>query len=308
MKLLIFTDSHLRAQSDRPKWRVDDHYISQFEELKNIGEIANQNNVDMILSIGDFFHHPNGANSLLTSVINWIKTLSCPFYSVTGNHDCHGYVTTDKNNGLSVLFESGLIGNLSEKDLVWENEKVIIRGIDAFLDPRKGNYLFEEKYDTYHKLILSHNFIIPHEVPFDAVLPSQVATNATIVALGHYHQAFDVVEGNIRFINPGSISRWAINEIHQPKVLLLDTITNVITSIELKVSKDYREIFDLVSAIEIKSTEMNLQNFIDSLNNSTFENVDIENVVLTEGRKADIHKNVLDLALNKIQLAKAELK
>ncbi len=307
MKILFFTDIHLRSASDRPKWRLDDHYKTQFIELNDIRDIALAQKVDVIVSLGDFFDNTRVSHQLVTDVLKWTQTLTCPIFSVVGNHDVNAYVTSDRNNGLGVLFESGAIGQLDE--LVWPEQKVIIRGVHVYIDPTQGDYFFtEKKYDDYFKIIGSHNFIIPHEVPFDAVLPAQVKTNANAVILGHYHKAFQHTEGQTVFVNPGSISRCAINEQHQPQVFILDTTTGLINVVQLPNSLPAVEIFDMVAAAEMKSTEMNLQTFVESLEGTSFENVDVENVVLTEGNKQGIDKGIVDIALAKVQQAKVELK
>ena len=305
MKILFFADMHLRSISDRPKWRIDDHYKTQFTELNEIRDIAVSNKIDVIVSLGDFFDHTRVSHQLVTDVLKWTQTLPCAIYSIVGNHDVNAYVTTDRNNGLGVLFESGAVGQLTE--LVWDNHKVILRGIDVYLDPKQGNYMFDEKYKDYCKIVASHNFIIHHEVPFEAVLPSQVNTNANIIALGHYHKSFNMYEKSTAFINPGSISRWAVNEQHQPQVFIIDTTSGVISAVPLKTSLLATEIFDLAGAAEMKSTEMNLQTFVDSLESTSFENVDVENVILTEGNKQGILKDIVDIALAKVQQAKVEL-
>jgi hypothetical protein len=88
----------------------------------------------------------------------------------------------------------------------------------------------------------------------------------------------------------------------------LDTVTGIVTPIPLKTSKDYREIFDLNSVMEIKSTEMNLQNFVDSLENTQFDQQDIFQVVLTKGKESGILKEILDICLDKVAKAKEELR
>jgi DNA repair exonuclease SbcCD nuclease subunit len=293
--------------SDRPKYRLDNHYEQQFLELSEIRDIAAANKVDMMISLGDFFDNVRVSFSLVNEVISWCKSLPCTLFSLKGNHDISSYVIEDKNNGLGILMEAQAVERLDE--IVFEKEKVVIRGIHAYLDPHNGDYFFDEiKYKDYFKLVCSHNFVIPHQVPFDAVLPSQVKTNAQIVALGHYHKAFQHMEGNTLFINGGSISRWAVNEIWPVQVLLLDTVTGIVTPIQLKSSKDYREIFDLNSVMEIKSTEMNLQNFVDSLESAEFTELDIEQVVLTKGKEQGILKEILDICLDKVNKAKEQLR
>jgi len=306
MKILFFADMHLRSASDRPRWRTDDHYKTQFRELYEISELAQVHDASMIVSLGDFFDHTRVSHQLVTDALKWSQSLPCYACSIVGNHDVNAYVTTDRNNGLGVLFEAGVLHQLTET--VFENEKVIIRGIDAFLDPRQGNYMFDEKYKDYCKIIASHNFIIPHHVPFDAVLPSDVKTNANIIVLGHYHKAFNHFDGKTAFVNPGSISRWAVNEQHQPQILIVDTATSTFLEVPLRSSQPASEIFDLNAAAELKSTEMNLQAFVESLENTSFDNVDVEQVVVAEGVKQGIIKNVLDMAITKVQQAKLELK
>jgi DNA repair exonuclease SbcCD nuclease subunit len=306
MKILFFADVHLRSLSDRPKWRIDNHYKQQFLELMEISKIAKDQKVDLMISLGDFFDHTRVSHQLVTDTLNWCKSLPCALYSVVGNHDVNAYVTSDRNNGLGVLFEAGAVARLD--DLVLDDQKVVIRGVHVYLDPKQGDYFFtDKKYDDYCKIVASHNFVIPHEVPFDAVLPSQVKTNANIIALGHYHKTFNVYEGKTAFINPGSISRWSINEQHQPQVFILDTVLGVISAVQLKCALPAAEIFDMLSAAEIKSTEMNLQAFVDSLEDTSFENLDVENVIITESGKQKVLETVRDLALAKVQQAKAEL-
>ena len=104
------------------------------------------------------------------------------------------------------------------------------------------------------------------------------------------------------------MSRWALNEQYSPKVLILDTDTNEITPIELQVSRPANEIFDIQGAMEIKSTEMNLQNFVNSLESAEFTELDIEQVVLTKGKESGILKEILDICLDKVAKAKEELR
>lgn len=63
----------------------------------------------------------------------------------------------------------------------------------------------------------------------------------------------------------------------------------------------------MAGAAELKATEMNLQTFVDSLENTSFSEIDVEQVVLTEGSKQGILKGILDMALEKVQQAKVEL-
>lgn len=306
MKILYFTDLHLRSVSDRSRYRTDDHYVSQFDEIYELSDIAKEHKVDAILSGGDFLHTPRVSHSLITDIINWAKTLPAPLYTVVGNHDTFAFQTNDvKNSGLGVLFEANIIHRL---DLA-VFDKVVIKGVHAFLDPRQGDYMFGPEYDGFKKIIVSHNYIFPAILPFDSVLPKDVKTNADVVLTGHYHKPYDTNVGKIRFINPGSLSRWSVDERdRQPTVLLLDTETLLITPIILQSSRPGNEIFDLDAVGEANAKDLNLSQFVNSLEETQFENVDIENLVRQTGLTQGLTSDILEIALTKIREAKEELK
>lgn len=306
MKILYFTDLHLRSVSDRSRYRIDDHYISQFNEIYEIADIVKENNVELILSGGDFLHTPRVSHSLITDIINWAKTLAAPLYTVVGNHDTFAFQVDDvKNSGLGVLFEADILSRL---DLIVLN-KTVIKGVHAFLDPRQGDYMFGPEYDDYTKIIVSHNYIFPALLHFDSVLPKDVKTNADVVFTGHYHKPYDTNVGKTRFINPGSLSRWSVDELdRQPTVLILDTDTLLITPIALKSSRPGTEIFDVDAVSDAKAKDLNLTQFVNSLEETQFENVDIENLVHQTGLTQSLSPDILDIALTKIREAKEELK
>lgn len=303
MRILYFTDLHLRSISDRSRYRIDDHYVSQFDELYEIADIAKLNNVELILSGGDFLHTPRVSHSLITDIIGWAKNLSSPLFTVVGNHDCFAFQVDDvKNSGLGVLFKADIINRLDQLSY----KDTLIKGVHAYVDPRQGDYMVAGEGK---KIVVSHNYVFPSPLPFDSVLPQDIKTNADIVFTGHYHKPYDITVGKTRFINPGSLSRWAVDERdRKPTVLILDTDTLLITPIQLKSSKPGNEIFDLDAVAEGQAKELNLSQFVNSLEEVQFENVDIENLVNTTGLTQGLPSAILDIALAKIREAKVELK
>ena len=309
MKFLYFTDSHLR--DSRPRNRIDDFYRSQFEELGELANLVLEYDVDALLCGGDLLHVPKPSHELVRDLIGWAKYINVPIYSIIGNHDTVGYqMDAIGSNGIGVLFESEAFHELTEK--VFEEEKVVIRGINAKVQEDGHGYEFEPKYTGYTKLIVSHNYIIAAEsMMFDFMQPKNVPTNADLILLGHYHHPFQIQVGNTRFINPGALSRWGVDEANRIPTVLLIEITNGIVDvqhIQLVCAKKAEEIFDLTKVGREKEKEDQLKSFMESLENTSFETNDIEQLVLVAGKNQKIEERILNKSLEKIREAKEALK
>lgn len=312
MKLLFITDTHWR--SDKPKARLDDIMQTQFAELGDILNISREHEVDAILHGGDAFNVRNPPHSLVIHLLNWIKSLALPIYGVLGNHDLTGgNLDSVKNTGLGVLFESGAFDKLDL--LEFESEKVVIKGVHHSFH-FDGNYMFDDKYDGWAKIIVSHNFIIPSEtMPFGFLHPRDIKTNADMVLCGHYHQQWSYhsdenAEYKTTWYNPGSISRWKINErTHIPHAVLLTIENGKITpkAIPLPSAKPGSELFDeTVLAIE-KAQDKNMEQFVQSLESTSFSDIDIEQVVQVSATYNNLEPAVLECVLQKIREAKETL-
>jgi exonuclease SbcD len=309
MKILYFTDSHLRC--GKPRYRVDDYYKSQFEELGEISNLVLEYDIDILLCGGDLLHdHPKSSHELIRDLIGWAKYTNVPIYTIVGNHDMASYNTqTIGSSGIGVLFESETFIELTEK--VFEEEKIIIRGIHAKVQEDGYGYEFEPKYDGWTKIIVSHNYIIPAEsMPFEYMHPRNIQTNADLVLLGHYHQPSDVTIGNTRFTNPGGIARWAVDEANNvPTVLLIDINHGIIKieHIPLTCAKRGYEIFDLANVVAAREKEDQLKSFMESLEQTSFETTDIEQLVLAAGKNQGLDEKILNKSLEKIREAKEVL-
>ena len=306
MKILYFSDQHLRSEMDKSRFRIDDSYKAQFDELYEVSDIIKKQNVKLILSGGDLFHWAGASNGLIIDTMNWIKSLTTPLVSLVGNHDCRSYRTEDLNNtGLGVLFESGLIGRLNELVL----GDIVIRGIHSHVDPKGGNYIFDSKWNKHFKVIVTHNYLSSIPLPFDYVHPKDVVTNANLVLCGHLHYPWTWNNGITTFVNPGGIGRWNREEAQRrPQVLLIETLPFTITEIPLQSSKLGQEIFDLSYVEQEKQKEDQLKNFMESLTNTSFEQSDIEEIVRQAGKTQGIEERILNKSLEKIREAREVLK
>lgn len=307
MKLLFITDTHWR--SDKPKARLDDIMQTQFAELGDILNLSREHDVDAILHGGDAFNVRNPPHSLVIHLLNWVKSLSLPIHGVLGNHDLTGgNLDSVKNTGLGVLFESGAFDKLDL--LEFEDEKVVVKGVHHSFH-FDGNYMFDEKYDGWTKIIVSHNFIIPSEtMPFGFLHPRDIKTNASLVLCGHYHQPWEYKGESTLWVNPGSVSRWKINErTHTPQIVLV-TIENgqfQIKYLSLPSAKNGNELFDETVLAMEKTQDRNMEQFVQSLESTSFSDIDIEQVVQVSATYNNLEPAVLACVLQKIREAKETL-
>jgi DNA repair protein SbcD/Mre11 len=302
LKFLFLTDTHWRANGS--KFRIDDIFKSQVEELTEIESICQQHKPNFILHGGDVVHSPVQPHSIVSTILEWGARLKLPIYSLKGNHDQVGF-SDISNSALKTLFSSGIFTELNELVL----SDIIIRGIHAHVDPKEGNYVFGPEWNKHFKIVVSHNYISSIPLPFDHVHPKDVVTNANLVLCGHLHHPWTWNSGITTFINSGSVGRWNIEEANRrPKVLLIETSPFTVTEIPLQSSKLGQEIFDL-SHVEIeKQKEDQLKSFMESLQSTSFEQSDIEDIVRQAGKSQGIEEPILNKSLEKIQEAKEALK
>lgn len=307
MKFLYLTDTHFR--SDSPRHRIDNAYRSQFEELGEISNLILEHDLDFIVHGGDVFHHNKPSHELVRDLIGWARYTNVPIYVVPGNHDLSGYNPNSISSvGLGVLFESELFHQLDEK--AFNDEKVYFKGVLPEVEPHNDKYVVP-KDDSWVKIIVSHNYISPLPLMFPYLSTREVKTNANLFLLGHLHDPSDTTSGGVRFINPGALSRWEIDSKDRiPTVLLID-ITNGIVDVKkipLACAKKAEEIFDLTKVGEQKEKEDQLKSFMESLENTSFETNDIEQLVLAAGKNQGVEERILNKSLDKIREAKEVLK
>jgi DNA repair protein SbcD/Mre11 len=306
MKILFVTDTHMRSSS--PRYRVDDWYNTQFQELDEILEIAKNNKVDLILHGGDFLDKQKVSHQLITDLMKHLKNSPVPIYTLLGNHGLEGYNhETVDNSGLGNLIEAGIVNRLDT--YVDTTKQIVIKGYHTSLEIPKS-YTFGEQYKDYFKVAIAHQYIIPIEsLPFQYVHPNQVETDANLFLLGHWHSPFSYE----KFHNPGSIARWSIDSRkREPYVLIIECfppfslIQPTITAVPLKSSSLAQ--WNLEAVTEEREREMELNKFVQSLENTQFESFDISEVVKQAGLKQAVSPDIIKEALIKIEKAKENLK
>ena len=89
MRLLFFTDTHIRGNT--PRSRKDNILNTLFQKIEEIIDIAQQWQVDYILHGGDIFDRPDISPSIVRDVMKLFKRFNRPIYAVAGNHDLYGH-------------------------------------------------------------------------------------------------------------------------------------------------------------------------------------------------------------------------
>ncbi len=89
MKFLYFTDTHIRGTT--PKNRLDDFSQTLKRKLTEIIEIANQENVDLLLHGGDVFDRPDLSPNVVGEFAKLFRQAKMPIYAISGNHDTFGH-------------------------------------------------------------------------------------------------------------------------------------------------------------------------------------------------------------------------
>lgn len=300
---LFFTDPHFRHS--KAKMRIDDTYKTQFEKLDEIKSIVKERKVKEIWCGGDFFNE-NPSHELVGDLIQWCRDVEVPIKLVLGNHDVTGYnLDSASNRAIGVLEKAGAIEILSD-EIVYFSLNFILKGIPTSLGFNQ-KYTFNSSIEELRKIIISHNYVIPSEkMPWDFIHPRDIKTNADLVLCGHYHTPFKYINGKTTWINPGALCRWKITEMNRkPNVLLIhvgDTIE--VEPIELKSAKPGKDVFNLDELSLEEKRSLDIESFIQSLNNTEFSSVDIEDVIRTVGKKNHIDKEILDESINRVQMAK----
>lgn len=300
MTSLIFVgDPHYRVKGS--PYRIDNFYETQLDKLKQILKLGEVHKSSGIIFLGDIFHSPRESYELVYNLLEVFKTTTVPCYSIVGNHDVVGYsIDTLKRSPLGILTKSGFV-TLLNQDIVF-GDNVVLRGIDYFSKHEDQKYQFNG-YGNYTRVICSHNMIVPlDKALFDFIHPNNVQTDADLVMMGHYHMPFDFTTPNSkRFINPGVPMRWTTNEVNiVPKVVKVEFSNNTykVDYLPLQYKKD---VFDLTTPQEIKTSSQEIENFVQTLEATTFGSTNLEESIAKYGVDQGIEPIVVQELLRRIK-------
>lgn len=315
MKFLFFTDTHIRGTS--PQNRKDNFSETLHTKIREVLEIAKQNNVDVLLHGGDIFDRPDISPSLVRELVLLLNDFSFPIYAVAGNHDIYGQNPLTLNRTML-----GLLDGIGIMKIIKPKEKVFFQagakkiqltgqsyfyGIDA--PEYRDSYIVEKDTDTDFAIHMVHGMLL--EKPFFegmayTLINNIVSTQADITLSGHYHTGFDTkyIDGKY-FINPGSVVRInnSLSEFfRKPKVILIDLNEGLkITEIPLKTCQPGDDVLDRSKVEAISFREKKLSAFVQSVySTGHYDTIDINNLMEEISRQENLGDEVIKEALKRI--------
>jgi len=228
MKFLFFTDVHAAVKN--PGNRKDNYLETVVKKLRNVQRLGDQNNVDFYICGGDLFNTPEVSFTCVSTIADVLKSFKLPIYSVVGSHDHFNYnFNTLKRSALGLLHYTGNIKIVTDW-LAIENTTFYFSHHSNLKDNDVNNYKFTDALHNKFNIHVIHGSFFPTPLPGGSVLLKDYPNKfMDLVLTGHIHQPFHVFENGVEFFNPGSLLRVAINELHDPGVVIVDVNDKIVT-------------------------------------------------------------------------------
>jgi len=286
-KILFIGDPHLNYQT--PQSRKDVYPQTMLEKIKTIANVANDNNVDDVVFLGDMFHQRYQPYSYMMKCFMAFKEFKKPPYSIIGNHDIiFERMDTFEESPLNFLFMTGVVKHLE----ILDYGDVIIKGFD-YTTPITAN----ETTDKYTVCVAHQYYNTPlykyYIKPEDAL-----NLNYPAYVLGHDHSVYeDITNDKFTVVRPGSLSRGTAhssNLMRDVYGVIFDTVTKTFTRITIPTQKA-SDVFKEIKYVE-KSLETSVDEIIDKMEFSA--EVSIYDM-LDEAK--DVPKEVIDLIVQYLE-------
>lgn len=320
MKLLFFTDTHIR--NTNPRNRIDNYYESAIKKLKEIRDYANNNKVDYVIHGGDLFDRPDFAIKPTSEVGKILGSFSMPIYIAVGNHDLFGYnMDTLSRTMFGLLNEFHILNKIPKEGVLLEDEEISVlllaTHFSRSIDKDKNNYIVDKeklKYKSDYIINVAHGFLIdkPFLKSVDHTLVGEIKeTDADITLSGHYHNGFDTLEMDGKyFSNPGAMMRItnSLSELNRKPKFLEIIITKKGIEIKdkyLKSAKKGEEVLDRRQLTEDKLRAERLNIFSDSIHqNINLDMLDLDSIINEISEAENFEENVKEEAMIRIEKAK----
>ncbi len=226
MKLLIFTDAHIRAST--PRSRIDDYPTAMWEKFRQISQIIIEKGINTVLIGGDLFDAPDPSTSIVNSYLQLFTYWNIPIYSIVGSHDKFGYNdSTLYRTGLGTLIASGAVKLLSETQRIGYNTQIAGTSHSYILDENSAIDYYCKKLNSDEYLVqICHGMTVDGPWGFGKhTNVKDIRTEADFLVCGHYHPGFAPVQiKNTTIINVGSLGRTEnVQRRYSPGVVVVTT-------------------------------------------------------------------------------------
>jgi predicted phosphodiesterase len=305
--LLFVGDPHLWTFT--PDKRLDNFSETVLKKLEEIVEIANANNL-IIVILGDLFHkHEENNISLLTKLTRIFKKAKYTPITAEGNHE----------KSQTKLSDDVATSLLRESETIYTMEKNGLWGKFHFSDGSKcflGSTPYGEKIPkeiTSPELNTPVIWLTHHNLDFGdsypGVVPIHEIKGVSMLVNGHIHQTkIPRKLGNMIAYNPGNISRLSKDcKDHVPAVWQwkpsqgweLEPITLTYQKIIFKAEIELEEKVELVVPDEV--TPQQKYQFIEKMNeffktqdqNKTDEGVEVKEHINTLGKVMNLENDFM---------------
>jgi len=256
---ILCADFHLRE--DIPVCRTDDFQEAQWKKVIFIKDLQHKHNCPVVHA-GDLFNHWKPSPALLTKTMQYLPK---QFITIYGNHDLpqHNLELAYKC-GIRVLEEAGKIK--------------VLGGCHWLQTPTGRSSLFFPRIDrkalVWHVMTYEGNSPWPGctDTPANKLLRQY--SNYDFILTGHNHKCFIQKDGKRILLNPGSLTRQAIDQVeHRPSVFLYYAETNTVERIYLPIEKEVMS----RAHIDVKECrDARIEAFVERLNTEWQKGVSFE--------------------------------
>lgn len=302
MRILATGDWHYAEKP--PRMRKPSYPADILAKLDEAWEIARENEVDLVVCPGDFFHRRDVGYHELLAIMRSIERSPCPVVGSLGNHDVPGGARSDvRRRAVGVLVESEYVRHLEANPV--EAGGVCIQGRDwrpgGDGHGRPGYAGLGSEVARVHDSIVvrvTHGNLYrkpPQLIGFESTTPEQVLAECAdppdVLINGHIHGEVGVTwhRANGRkmlVVTPGALVRAALShedKDRRPAVALVEVIPGKkprATLVELESAKPAAEVYldpsEIVSAV-IDHDE--IKEFVEKLAEDWSASADLERVL-----------------------------
>ena len=293
--------------------RLQNYYEDIKAKIAETIALSKELGCDKVIHGGDLTDAPAMSLAMCDEIVDLIEDGQIPWDVIRGNHDEIGH--NPNLSGESIL------------DHIFRRSK-IIRHLGGQANSKDDNMdVFIEGFDYYHgiekdikekglnccmphlpgkKIAVVHAFITP--VPFlPSVLHIQIPdikTDFDLVLIAHNHSEFGIIkQGRTTYVSIGALARKTIasgDTSRMPNVLFIDTEAPIIRVIPLKCGKPAEEVFDMVKVREAKEFTASIDNFIQSLESTKFQGLNLRAIIEQLAQQEGIDREVVDEIMERI--------
>lgn len=305
MKLLVFNDAHIRAST--PRSRIDDYPSALWDKFRQISQIIEERNIDVILNGGDLFDTPDPSTSVVNSYLQLFTFWNIPIYSIVGSHDKFGYNNaTLYRSGLGTLIAAGVVTLLDDTQCIGYNTQIAGVSHSYDLDEAPEIDYYRKKIHKDEYLIqICHGMVVNGPWGFGKhTNVKDIKTEADFLIAAHYHPGFGPVQvGHTTVINIGSLGRTEnVNRKFSPGVLFINTDVPGEESWEFIPLNVPDDVF-ITKEVEEEKVYEDISIFIKLLKerSDSFGCGNLKELITTIGQESNYSKEVIEKAVEYIE-------